>query len=150
MLLIGSGQNFINDLQSSGAIAMTVTPEGGSEGHYRRRLRGAGYEVVTLTAKGMGDLAATLTRIHGVRPAHLGKTERRTYYFLPMIQLYQQSLAPQKGLVFWFYEGHVFSQQELRYLVRLTQQDPSVKVVVETARGRSVAWQSLTTFLDKA
>ncbi|MEN9204655.1 MAG: NAD(P)H-quinone oxidoreductase subunit N [Thermostichales cyanobacterium SZTDM-1c_bins_54] len=143
MLLIGSGQKFIDDLARAGALAMTVTPEGGSEGHYRRRLRGAGYEVVTLTAKGMGDLASYLTRIHGVRPAHLGKSERRTYYFLPLVQQYQQGLQPRQGLVFWFYEGHVLSQQELRYLIELTKQNPHVKVVVETDRGQAVSWRDL-------
>jgi len=147
MLLIGSGQKFIQDLERAGALAMTVTPEGGSEGHYRRRLRGAGYEVVTMTAKGIGDVASYLTRIHGVRPAHLGKSERRTYYFLPLIRQYQEGLKPKRGLVFWFYEGHVFSQQELRYLMEVTKRDPQVKVVVETQRGGAIAWQDLGTFV---
>jgi len=147
MLLIGSGQRFIQDLDRAGALAMTVTSEGGSGGHYRRRLRGAGYEVVTMTAKGIGDVASYLTRIHGIRPAHLGKSERRTYYFLPLIQQYQGALRSKRGLVLWLYEGHVFSQQELRFLIALTQGDPQVKVVVETERGRAVAWQELTDFV---
>jgi len=48
MLLVGSGAKFVQQLEQAGALAMFVTPEGGSEGHYLRRLRGAGYEVVTL------------------------------------------------------------------------------------------------------
>jgi len=46
-------------------------------------------------------------------------------------------------LVFWFYEGHVFSQQELSYLVKLSREDKGVKFVVELGRERSIRWQPL-------
>lgn len=148
MLLVGTGGSFIRDLEREGALAMVVTPEGGSEGHYRRRLRGAGYGVVTLTAKGIGDLSSYLTRIHGARPAILGKSDRRTYFFPPLIDQYLATLpktgpSNQKGLVFWFYEGYVFTQEDLRYLVSLAKQDQRVKFVVEVARDRKVYWQPL-------
>ncbi|MDX2271120.1 MAG: NAD(P)H-quinone oxidoreductase subunit N [Cyanobacteriota bacterium] len=144
MLLIGSGQGFVRDLEKLGSLGMMVPPEGGSEGHYQRRLRGAGYGVVTLSAKGIGDLTSFLTRTHGVRPPHVGKSERRTYYFPPLLEQHFQTLPPSaKGIVFWFYEGHVFTQQELAYLVRLANQDKRVKFVVEIARDRRVSWQPL-------
>ncbi|MEO1133305.1 MAG: NAD(P)H-quinone oxidoreductase subunit N, partial [Cyanobacteria bacterium J06639_1] len=53
MLLIGSGSGFVKALDKAGALALSVPPEGGSEGHYLRRLRGAGYEVVRMTARGL-------------------------------------------------------------------------------------------------
>jgi NAD(P)H-quinone oxidoreductase subunit N len=144
MLLIGSGAKFISDLERLGSLAFTVTAEGGSEGHYRRRLRGAGYGVVHLSAKGIGDLSGCLTRIHGVRPAHLGKSDRRAYYFPPLIDQYLATLpSKSKGLVFWLYEGHVLSQQELSYLLQLSQADKRVKFVVEVSRDRSIHWQPL-------
>jgi hypothetical protein len=99
MLLVGSGAKFVQQLEQSGALAIFVTPEGGSEGHYLRRLRGAGYEVVTLSSKGIGDLASYLTRIHGVRPATLGKSERRTYFFPGVDRAVSGHLAPEsKGV----------------------------------------------------
>ncbi|HIK21221.1 MAG TPA: NAD(P)H-quinone oxidoreductase subunit N [Synechococcus sp. M44_DOE_062] len=144
MLLVGSGAKFVQQLEQAGALAIFVTPEGGSEGHYLRRLRGAGYEVVTLSSKGIGDLASYLTCTHGVRPATLGKSERRTYFFPALIEQYRATLPPKaKGLVFWFYEGHVFSQQELSYLVKLSREDRGVKFVVELGRERSIRWQPL-------
>jgi len=151
MLLVGSGAKFVQQLEQAGALAMFVTPEGGSEGHYLRRLRGAGYEVVTLSSKGIGDLASYLTRSHGVRPATLGKSQRRTYFYPSLIEQYRATLPPKaKGLVFWFYEGHVLSQQELSYLVKLSQEDKGVKFVVELARERSIRWQPLESALQSA
>lgn len=144
MLLIGSGQQFIQDLERSGALGVYVPPVGGSEGPYRRRLKKAGYTVVHLAAKGLGDVAGYLTRIHGVRPAHLGKSELRTYFFPPLLEQYRAMLPKgSKGLVFWFYEGNVFSQQELGALVALSQQDKRVKFVVEVARDRYIHWRPL-------
>ncbi len=153
MLLIGSGNKFISDLEKSGALGIKVPPEGGSESHYRRRLRGAGYTVMTMSAKGLGELSSFLTRPHGVRPPHLGKhTVGHTacvgdvYYFPPLIEQYGANLpAGSKGLVFWFYEGHVFSEQERSYLVKLSQQQKNVKFVVEVSRDRYVHWGPLQT-----
>lgn len=144
MLLIGSGQNFVKDLEKSGSLGIHVTAEGGSESHYLRRLRGAGYGVVHMTAKGLGDISTSLTRIHGVRPPTVGKSEKRTYYFPALISQYQDALPnSKKGLVFWFYEGHVLTQQELKTLHAIANQDPRVKFVVEVARARSVRWEPL-------
>lgn len=147
MLLIGSGQTFIQDLESSGALGVHVPPVGGSEGPYRRRLKQAGYTVIHLSAKGVGDVTSYLTRIHGVRPAHLGKSELHTYYFPPLLEQYRAALPPDaKGIVFWFYEGDVLAKQELVALVALSQQDKQVKFVVEVARDRYIHWSPLQSF----
>ncbi|NJL99179.1 MAG: NAD(P)H-quinone oxidoreductase subunit N [Synechococcaceae cyanobacterium RM1_1_27] len=144
MLLIGSGQGFVKELEKLGSLGICVPAEGGPESHYIRRLRGAGYGVVHMSAKGLGDISASLNRIHGVRPPHLGKSERRTYYFPGLVEQYQDALpGSKKGLVFWFYEGHVLTQQELRTLHAISQQDPRVKIVVEVSRARAVKWQPL-------
>lgn len=73
MALITTGKQLIRDLEKSGALGLYVPPEGGYEGRYQRRIRAAGYTTLLLTARGLGDLAAYLTGVHGVRPAHLGK-----------------------------------------------------------------------------
>ncbi|MEO1131955.1 MAG: NAD(P)H-quinone oxidoreductase subunit N, partial [Cyanobacteria bacterium J06639_1] len=85
-----------------------------------------------------------LTRTHGVRPAHVGKSERRTYYFPPLIDQYAKTLPPDaKGLVFWLIEGHVFSQSELTYLTRLAASDARVRFVVEVESDRKLRWRPL-------
>ncbi len=150
MLLVGTGGSFIRALEKEGALAFYVTPEGGSEGHYRRRLRAVGYSVAYLSAKGMGDISSYLTRTHGVRPATLGKSVRRTYYHPPMMEQFLASLPDTargqgKGLVIWLYDAHVLTKQDYRYLLTLSQQDPRIKCVVEVARDRQVSWTSLQT-----
>lgn len=144
MLLVGSGNNFVRDLEQSGALALAVPPEGGSEGHYQRRVRGAGYGVVHMSARGLGDLASYFTRTHGVCPAHLGKSERRTYFFPPLIDQYVATL-PQgsKGVVFWLIEGNFLTRQEWAYLAKLASQDSRVKFVVEARTARVISWQPL-------
>ncbi len=151
MLLIGSGQKFIQDLEKSGALGVHVPPVGGSEGPYRRRLKKAGYTVIHLSAKGIGDVMSYLTRIHGIRPAHLGHSSLgntaavgEVHFWPPLIEQYRAALpADGKGLVFWFYEGNVFSRQELATLVALSQADKQVKFVVEVARDRYIHWNPL-------
>lgn len=73
MALITTGNTLIRDLEKNGALGVYVPLEGGFEGRYRRRLRAAGYITLHITARGLGDLAAYLTGVHGVRPPHLGQ-----------------------------------------------------------------------------
>ena len=73
MPLLITGKSFIRDLEKAGALGVYVPLEGGIEGRYQRRVRSAGYQTINLTARGLGDLAAYLTTVHGVRPPHLGK-----------------------------------------------------------------------------
>jgi NAD(P)H-quinone oxidoreductase subunit N len=129
--------------------------EGGFEGRYERRLKTKGYEILKLTARGLGDLAAYLTQVHGVRPPHLGKKTIGNQaavgqtHFIPPILTYRLDTmdARAKGMVLWLIEGHILSRQEVAYLVELPNQDPRVKVVVEMGGERYFSWEPLARFL---
>lgn len=158
MALITTGKPFIRSLEATGALGLYVPLEGGHEGRYQRRLRAAGYEMLHITARGLGDLSAYLFDVHGVRPPHLGKktTQREGAvgyrYYLPPTATYQlEKLSPKsKGLVIWMLEGNILSQQELQFLVALPNQQPKVKVVVEMGGGRTFDWKPLSNFLIAA
>lgn len=151
MALLITGKRFTRDLESAGALAVRVPLEGGFEGRYQRRLRAAGYETVNLSVKGLGDLSAYLTDVHGVRPPHLGKktvgqSAAVGYrYYIPPIVNYRLENMPEraKGLVLWLIEGNILSQQEIAYLARLPQEMPAVKVVLEIGGDRRFSWQPL-------
>ena len=151
MALITSGKSFIRDLEKAGALGVYVPLEGGFEGRYQRRLRAAGYTTLHLTARGLGDLAAYLTGVHGVRPPHLGKKNIGQdaavgpVYYLPPIISYQLASLPakSKGLVLWIIEGHILSREEVEYLASLPQLEPQVKVVLEKGGDRAFRWKQL-------
>lgn len=151
MALLTTGKPFIKDLESHGTIAVRMPLEGGFEGRYQRRLKAAGYETMNLTARGLGDVSAYLTAIHGVRPPHLGKKSTGsgaavgyTYFIPPMLTYRLDSLAPKaKGMVLWLIEGHILARQELAYLVSLPTIEPRVKVVVEMGGDRYFSWEPL-------
>lgn len=144
MALIATGGSFIRDLEKFGALAMYVPLEGGFEGRYRRRLRAAGYTSLCITARGLGDLAAYLTGVHGVRPPHLGKKDIRVYYVPPIVNYQLEQLPPKsKGLVLWIIEGNILSSQEVEYLTSLPKQEPRVKVAIEMGGDRSFRWKPL-------
>lgn len=150
MALITTGKSFIRDLEQSGALALYVPLEGGFEGRYRRRLRAAGYASLCLSARGLGDLAAYLTDIHGVRPPHLGKKDIRVYYLPPIVSYQLEHLpAKSKGLVLWLIDGSVLSRQEVEYLSLLVKQEPRVKVAVEMGGERYFRWQPLKDTLSE-
>ncbi|MBW4548052.1 MAG: NAD(P)H-quinone oxidoreductase subunit N [Symplocastrum torsivum CPER-KK1] len=144
MALITTGSSFIRDIEQSGALAMYVPLEGGFEGRYRRRLRAAGYTTLNFSARGLGDLAAYLTGVHGVRPPHLGKKDIRVYYLPPVVGYQLENLPPKsKGLVLWIIEGSILSQQEVEYLTTLPKQEPRVKIAVEMGGDRAFRWTPL-------
>jgi NAD(P)H-quinone oxidoreductase subunit N len=144
MPLITTGKPFIRDLEQAGALGVYVPLEGGHEGRYQRRLRATGYESMRLSARGLGDLSAYLTGVHGVRPAHLGKKDIRTYFIPPMMDTYLANLRPtSKGLVLWLIDGQVLSMQELAYLVELPTLEPRVKVIIELGGDRQFSWVDL-------
>jgi NAD(P)H-quinone oxidoreductase subunit N len=150
MALITTGKSFIRDLEQSGSLALYVPLEGGFEGRYRRRLRAAGYTALNITARGLGDLAAYLTGVHGVRPPHLGKKDIRVYYVPPVVDYQLQNLPPKsKGLVLWILEGSVLSRQEIEYLTTLPQQEPRVKVALEIGGDRYFRWRPLKDTLSE-
>ncbi|MFM7438453.1 MAG: NAD(P)H-quinone oxidoreductase subunit N [Snowella sp.] len=158
MPLLTTGKGFIRALEKSGAIAVYAPLEGGYEGRYQRRLRAAGYTSFSLSARGLGDLGAYLTQIHGVRPPHLGKKNIGQEgavgptYFVPPIATYQvENLPPKsKGLVLWILEGFILSQTEIQYLITLTQQEPKIKVVLEMGGDHYFRWEALENSLKAA
>jgi NAD(P)H-quinone oxidoreductase subunit N len=151
MALITTGKSFIRALEQSGALGVYAPLEGGYEGRYQRRLRAAGYTTLTLTARGLGDLSAYLTGVHGVRPPHLGKKNIAQegavgpIYYVPPVASYQLETLPptSKGLALWIIEGFVFSRAEVEYLANLSQQEPRLKIVVEMGGDRYFRWQPL-------
>ena len=110
---------------------------------------------MNLTARGLGDIAAYLTDVHGVRPPHLGKKNvgssaavGYTYFIPPMLTYRLNTMtATAKGMVLWLIEGHILSRQELAYLVNLPNLDPRVRVVVEMGGERYFSWQPLANLL---
>ena len=158
MPLITTGKSFIRALEKNGALGLYMPLEGGAEGRYQRRLRANGYHTINITARGLGDLAAYLTRVHGVRPPHLGKktigqdASVGDIYFVPPIATYELSSLPAdaKGLVLWIIEGTIFSRQEIQYLIDLTKDEPKIKVVLEMGGDRYVNWKPLAQTLTAA
>jgi len=158
MALLTTGKQLIRDLEAEGALGVYVPLEGGFEGRYRRRIRAAGYVSLSITARGLGDLAAYLTSVHGVRPPHLGKKTTatgaavgETYYVPPLVSYQVEQLpATAKGLLLWIIEGSILSNQELEYLIALPKVEPRLKVVVELGGDRSFRWAPLATALLSA
>lgn len=155
MTLIITGRQFTRDLESAGTLGVYVPLEGGHEGRYQRRLRAAGYEMLHITARGLGDLSSYLLEVHGVRPPHLGKKDIGqgaavgVRYYIPPIALYRLEQVPpnSKGLVIWLIEGHILSRQELEFLADLPKIQPRLKVVVELGGERSFQWKPLRAVL---
>lgn len=144
MALITIGNQFVKGLEKEGALGMYVPLEGGFEGRYQRRLRAVGYTTLRITAKGLGDLAAYLTGVHGVRPAHLGKKDIRTYFIPPVVNYQLEHLPPKsKGLVLWIIEGNILSREEVEYLTALPSMEPRVKIAVEMGGDRAFRWTPL-------
>jgi NAD(P)H-quinone oxidoreductase subunit N len=138
-------------LEKFGALGVYVPLEGGYEGRYLRRLRATGYVALHITARGLGDVAAYLMQVHGVRPPHLGKRSNSSgaavgdvYYLPPMISSHLAQLPPKsKGLVLWIIEGNILSDQEVEYLMNLPKLEPRVKVVIERGGDRIFRWTPL-------
>ncbi|WP_413166624.1 NAD(P)H-quinone oxidoreductase subunit N [Capilliphycus salinus ALCB114379] len=158
MALITTGGKLIRDLETHGALALYVPLEGGFEGRYRRRLRAAGYTTYSLSARGLGDVSAYLTGVHGVRPPHLGKKSSGNdaavgnVYYVPPIVNYQleQLPAKSKGLVLWIIEGQILSSQEIDFLTQLPTQEPRVKIAIEMGGDRYFRYQPLKEILAAA
>jgi NAD(P)H-quinone oxidoreductase subunit N len=159
MTLIITGKKFVRDLESAGALSVFVPLEGGHEGRYLRRLRAAGYEAQSLSARGLGDLSSYLLNVHGVRPPHLGKKDMfgsgaavGYRYYIPPIASYQLENLPAKakGLVLWILEGAILSRQELEFLQNLPKIESRIKVVVEMGGDRQFTWKPLQSLLVAA
>ncbi len=151
MALLITGKKFVSDLSQAGALAVYTPLEGGHEGRYQRRVRGAGYAVDVITARGLGDPAAYLLDVHGIRPPHLGKKDIGTdgavgyRYFIPPMAGYRLEHLPagSKGLVLWLLEGSILSKQELEFLAQLPAREPRIKVIAEMGGDREFSWKPL-------
>ncbi|NJP08556.1 MAG: NAD(P)H-quinone oxidoreductase subunit N [Leptolyngbyaceae cyanobacterium RU_5_1] len=151
MALLTTGKRLIRDLETHGALGLYVPLEGGFEGRYRRRIRATGYTSLSITARGLGDLAAYLTDVHGVRPPHLGKKSTSSgaavgyrYYVPPIVSYQVEQLPPNsKGLLLWVIEGNILSNQEIEFLTSLPSVEPRVKVAVELGGDRYFRWLPL-------
>lgn len=107
------------------------------EGRHCTRLKGEEYHFMNISARGLGDPEAYLTKVHGVRPPHLGKQAIARWYFPPEID-YRLSLLPKncKELVRWVVEAKVLSKSELQFLALLPAIRPNVKVIAECGTWR--------------
>ncbi|MCT7949194.1 NAD(P)H-quinone oxidoreductase subunit N [Ancylothrix sp. C2] len=158
MALITTGGGLIRDLENNGAVAVYAPLEGGSEGRYQRRIRARGYTTYNLSSRGLGDLSAYLTGVHGIRPPHLGKKSSSTgaavgyvYFVPPLIDTQLQNLPPKsKGLVLWILEGAMLSRQEIEYLINLPKIQPKVKIIIEMGGDRVFSWKPLKEALAAA
>eukprot|EP00250_Pteridium_aquilinum_P033879 c654_g1_i1 orf=527-1312(-) len=132
------------DVENHKAIALYAPHEGGYEGRYATRLKARGYHFLDLTARGLGDVEAYLSKVHGVRPPHLGKQKIVRWYYPPEVD-YRLSLLPEnsKGLILWLIEAKVLSKSELQYLALLPTLQPKVKVIAECGTWRKVRWKPL-------
>ncbi|CAM6088198.1 unnamed protein product [Calypogeia fissa] len=143
--LLGFDLNkWYKDVEDYGSIAVYAPPEGGYEGRYATRLRQEGYHFMNITARGLGDPEAYLTKIHGVRPAHLGKQAIECFYYPPELD-HRLSALPEnsKGIVLWVIEAKVLSKTELQYLALLPALRKKVKVIAECGSWRSYRWKPL-------
>lgn len=99
---------WLSDVEEHKALAIYSPHEGGYEGRYLNRLRYKGYHFLDLSARGLGDPETTLTKVHPVCPAHLGKQPIARWYFPPEVDYRLQMLPPNAaGLVVWILEAKV-------------------------------------------
>ncbi|BAC91711.1 NAD(P)H-quinone oxidoreductase subunit N [Gloeobacter violaceus] len=149
-LVLDNGSRFVADVEKHSSIALWAPPEGGIEGNYQRRLRGIGYRTQIITAKGLGDISRFLLESHGVRPAHLGKKDKRVFTLPPELAIYMDTLpASAKGFVLWIIEGKVLSLFELESLVGLPAAVPKLKVIVEVGSDYNIRWMPLEQAVSK-
>jgi NAD(P)H-quinone oxidoreductase subunit N len=144
MPLLLTGRGFRQDLEKAGALGLFVPLEGGAE---TRRLRAAGYRALLTSARGLGDPAAFLLELHGVRPPHLGHQSVGRGAAVGEVQRVMPLLAPQfdgQGpVLLWLLEGQVLSKAELQSLLSLTRLEPRLRIVVEMGGARALRWQPL-------
>ncbi|GLU11942.1 hypothetical protein SLE2022_286600 [Rubroshorea leprosula] len=135
---------WLSDVEEHKALAIYTPHEGGYEGRYLNRLRYQGYYFLDLTARGLGDPETTLTKIHPVCPAHLGKQPIARWYFPPEVDYRLEALPPDaKGLVVWIIEAKVLSKSELQFLALLPSLRPKVRVIAECGNWRKFVWKPL-------
>lgn len=133
-----------DDVEKLKAVGFYAPPEGGTEGRYATRLKYKGYHFMNISARGLGDPEAYLTKVHGVRPPHLGKQAVARWYIPPELD-YRLSVLPKsyKGIVLWVGEAKVLAKNELQFLAMLPSIRPNVRVVAEMGGSRKFQWKPL-------
>lgn len=135
---------WLSDVEEHKALAIYTPHEGGYEGRYLSRLQYQGYYFLDLTARGLGDPETTLTKIHPVCPAHVGKQPIARWYFPPEVDYRLQALPRDaKGLVVCIIEAKVLSKSELQFLALLPTLRPKVRVIAECGNWRKFTWKPL-------
>ncbi|KAL5825910.1 hypothetical protein ACOSQ3_021973 [Xanthoceras sorbifolium] len=135
---------WLSDVEEHKAVAIYTPHEGGYEGRYLKRLSYQGYYFLDLSARGLGDPETTLTKIHPVCPAHVGKQPIARWYFPPEVDYRLEALPPSaKGLVVWIIEAKVLSKAELQFLALLPELRPKVRVIAECGNWRKFMWKPL-------
>jgi len=121
-------------------------PDGGYEGRFTLAVKNSGYYILNVNARGLGDVEAYLTKVHGVRPAHVGKQPIQRFFEpgLATTALEKKGAGTDKGVCIWIQDGLVLSKTELAYLTSLVTADSNFKVVVECGYEREVVWKPLT------
>ncbi|CAN0876866.1 NAD(P)H-quinone oxidoreductase subunit N, chloroplastic [Linum grandiflorum] len=135
---------WMSDVEEHKSLAIYPPHEGGYEGRYFTRLRYAGYFFLDVSARGLGDPESTLTKVHPVCPAHLGKQPIARWYFPPEVD-YRLAALPSdaKGLIVWVTEAKVLSKAELQFLALLPTLRPKVRVIAECGNWRQFVWKPL-------
>uniref|UniRef100_A0A0F7CYW8 NADH dehydrogenase-like complex N n=1 Tax=Pelargonium fulgidum TaxID=73198 RepID=A0A0F7CYW8_9ROSI len=135
---------WLSDVEEHKSLAIYTPHEGGYEGRYFTRLRYQGYYFLDLSARGLGDPETTLTKVHPVCPAHVGKQPIARWYFPPEVDFRLSVLPPDaKGLIVWVIEAKVLSKAELQFLAILPELRPKVRVIAECGNWRKVVWRPL-------
>ncbi len=154
MPLLISGKNFRRDLESFGCLAIKTPLEGGAETRLLRRLRAAGYKTQITSARGLGDPEVFLTKLHGIRPPHLGHQNIGRNGALGEVQQVSpqmnELLATDKCVVLWLLEGQVLSASELLAINNLCQREERLKIVVEMGGARNIQWQSMSSLINSS
>ena len=153
MPLLLSGKEFRLELESSNCLAIFTPLEGGSETRLLRRLKSVGYKTHITSARGFGDPEVFLTKLHGVRPPHLGHQNVGRNGAVGEVQQVapqlHQLLSETAPVVLWLIEGQVLSRSELLALCDLCDREKRIKMIIEMGGSRTLKWQSMKKLLNK-
>ena len=153
MPILLSGQKFDKDLNIHSSLAVMAPLEGGYETRLLRRMRSKGYKTLIISARGLGDPEVFLFKLHGIRPPHLGHQNIGRNGALGEVQ----QVIPQAAEIFndnnskkliWILEGQVLSSSELERLLKLSQSEKSLYIVIEMGGSRKLSWKPLETYIN--
>ena len=153
MPILLSGQKFDKDLNTHSSLAVMAPLEGGYETRLLRRMRSKGYKTLIISARGLGDPEVFLFKLHGIRPPHLGHQNIGRNGALGEVQ----QVIPQAAEIFndsyskkliWILEGQVLSASELERLLKLSQSEKSLYIVIEMGGSRKLSWKPLETYIN--